>query len=456
MARPVVLVADPDPEARKAIREACEADEYAVLEAASGAEAERLLGERTVDAVWFDPRTPGLRQESLVGSAARLPATTVVVAVVGSGDDAGALLRSGAFETAAKPLGRGRLDDLVFRVRRQHEILAALHGLRERLGEREGYQGLVGHSPSIERLRERLAQLAHDDVVVGFCGETGTGKKLAARTLHGRATPAGAPFIPIHCSSLHAASWDAHWFGGADQAGLLRQARGGTIYLDELGDLAPELQTRLLATLGRGAPAERPGIERRFRLSWSTARDPALAEPLSAALGGVRLHLPALRERSEDVALLARHFVDAIGEINRLPPMRLSPEALSLLERYHWPGNVQELRNAMELAVILARDEIIRPTDLPDRIREWETLHRASGEGRGSALKGFREAKRAVVEQFECAYLGELLDRHRGNVTLAAQQAGMLRSALQRLLRKHRMRSSEFRRSRYGVAPQPR
>jgi DNA-binding NtrC family response regulator len=467
MGRPVVvLVADPDPGTRLAAREACEAGGLTVLEASSGAEVQELLGARAFEAVWFDPRTPGLQRERLLGSTSRLPATTVVVALASGREEqpAAELLRAGAFDVVAKPLDRERLGDLALRVRRQHELLVELAALRERLQQREGYHGLVGHSPAIERLRERLAQLAREDGPVGFAGEEGTGKELAARTLHGLALGPEAPFLSIDCASLGASGWEARWFGDGASAGILGQARGGTLHLDGPADLAPELQPRLGSVLGLGPAIERPEVPREFRLTWSTVRDPAqlieegrLVEPLAAGIARELLHVPPLRDRREDIPLLARHFVQEIGEINRLPPIRLSPEALSLLERHHWPGNVQELRSAMELAAILARDGVIRPADLPDPIRELAASHRAAREVRVTATKSFREAKRTVVEEFECAYLGDLLGRNQGNVTLAAQQAGRRRSALQRLLRKHRMRSSEFRRPRVeGASPRTR
>jgi DNA-binding NtrC family response regulator len=151
--------------------------------------------------------------------------------------------------------------------------------------------------------------------------------------------------------------------------------------------------------------------------------------------------LPPLRERREDIALLCRHFLTAICEINQLPAMRLSSEALGVMERYRWPANVRELRQAVEHAAILAPEGEIRADDLPERVREA-----AAKDGPlPSAAGRFRSAKRKVVDAFESGYLSNLMERHAGNVTLAAQQAGMLRSALQRLLRKHGLKSADYR-----------
>lgn len=182
--------------------------------------------------------------------------------------------------------------------------------------------------------------------------------------------------------------------------------------------------------------------------------DGRLERALYAELSPSTLFIPPLRERAEDIPLLAHSFLDTIVEINRLPPIRFSAEALGLLQGYSWPGNVQELRNAVEHAAILATDGIVGPHDLPDRVRDAPDEHgAAAGSPRRLTARRFRDVKREVVESFERAYLCDLMEQHGGNVTSASQQAGMLRSALQRLLRKYGLKSAEFRRRRRAPKP---
>jgi DNA-binding NtrC family response regulator len=237
---------------------------------------------------------------------------------------------------------------------------------------------------------------------------------------------------------------------------VVRQAGGGTIYLDRVTSLDVTQQEQLLAAI-RGWPrvdaGRSTGQASVPRLLAGSPEDPVasseegrLLEPLVELLTGATIRMPALRERSEDIGLLARHFVSAIREINQLPPIAVSADALRLLERYRWPANVRALRNAVEHAVILATEGNIRPQDLPDKVREDQSA--APPAARYSASHRFRDAKRAVVDSFEHSYLPDLLERHGGNVTSASQHAGMLRSALQRLLRKHGLKSAEFRTSR--------
>ena len=170
---------------------------------------------------------------------------------------------------------------------------------------------------------------------------------------------------------------------------------------------------------------------------------------LVAAVGDAIIRVPSLRERPEDIPVLARAFVDGLRRLNGLPPIALEGATIAALERYAWPGNVKELRDVVETAVILAADGIVRARDLPGPLRGAET-----GATPGvRADRRFRAAKRAVVDAFERAYLTDLLGRHRGNVTGAAEHSGMLRSALQRLLRKHDLRSVDFRRPGTGAPP---
>jgi DNA-binding NtrC family response regulator len=266
----------------------------------------------------------------------------------------------------------------------------------------------------------------------------------------------------VDCESVSADEWRRHWGDESGGARLEARAGGGTVYLDRVTALDAERQELLLSAISawpRTSLGSSEGEAAPPRLLAGSRVDPAvvvkeghLLDALRRRLAESTVVLPALRERKEDIALLARHFVQAICEINQLPSISISAEALASLERYAWPSNARELRNAVEHAVILAAEGTIRPQDLPDKIREEQAGEAAPA--RYAANDRFRDAKRAVVDSFERAYLSDLLERHGGNVTSASRHAGMLRSALQRLLRKHGLRSADFRRPR--AAPQRR
>ena len=464
MQRPVALVVDEDPAVRRLVREVFEQGELSVLEATDGSDTVELLGRGSVAIVVVNVRTSGVSHRDLMRGDPSSRSSPVVIAVapVAEASRATELIKAGAFDVLFEPLDRSRLEQVVERARRQHALLLDLRRLRDDLQGREGYQGLVGRSAAMERLREQLQQLASGDGPVCFVGETGTGKELAARTLHRLSAAAEGPFVTLHCATLTESAWEARWLGGGsgdhpDSRGVLGQARGGVLYLEELPELALGLQEKLLKTLGIGAdPGWGPsGPPPDLRILSSSLQDPLqavdegrLLEPLRRKLIVETVQLPPLRERLEDIALMARHFITTICEINKLPEIQLSGEALALLERYHWPANVHELRNAMEQAVILSADGNVRPRDLPDRIREAGAVGQVRERSPEVSTRRFRDAKREVVEAFERSYLHTLMERHGGNVTAASQQAGMLRSALQRLLRKYGFKSAEFRRAR--------
>jgi two-component system response regulator GlrR len=211
----------------------------------------------------------------------------------------------------------------------------------------------------------------------------------------------------------------------------------GTVFIRSLESLPWRVQETLAAALA--------GKMVRPRLMASTGADPRTASDdgrllpaLLAAFDGSIVSVPALRERRSDIAMLVKSIVEDLRRLNGLPPISVAPDALGLLEAYAWPGNVGQLRNAVESAVILAADGSIRVHHLPDFVA-------TGGSAKERAARRFRDAKRSVVEAFERAYLEDLLTRHSGNVTGAAETSGMLRSALQRLLRKHALHSADFR-----------
>jgi DNA-binding NtrC family response regulator len=450
MERPLALVVDRDPGVRALIRDVLEQKQVVALDAASGTETMDVLRTRAVSILMVDSAAPGVDAIELVRYAQRLRPQRIYIGIApsDSSQESCDLVSAGAFDVVGKPLDQERLRQVVERALRHHALLEELRGLREGLQPGEGYLGLVGRSAAMERLRERLQRLAASEVPVCFSGELGTGKELAARTLHRLSRRRDEPFVIVPCANLSARAWEAQW-GGA--AGFLAEVRAGSLYLDDLPALDLELQERLIDTLALAGRGGRP----QARILFSSTRDPGVAveegrllEDLAGPLAAETVHLPPLRDRVEDVPVLARYFIETISTVNQLPSLQITPDALDLLEHHAWPENVQELRNALEQAVILSSDGTIRSGDLPERIRPTgSTPGRA--EGRPDASRGrFREAKRAVVEEFERSYLVGLMGTHAGNVTAAAHQAGMLRSALQRLLRKYGLKSAEFRRRR--------
>jgi DNA-binding NtrC family response regulator len=447
MERPVALVVDRDPAVRSLISGVFEQRGFVALGADGVADARDRLGTQSVSLMLIDLDSIGASAVDLIDHARRLRPQPLIVGLglADAGEDENELLRAQLFDIAPKPIERERVDRLCRRSLAQLETLSQLRRLQTDLQSREGYHGIVGRSEAMERIRSRIESLAWSGGGVWIVGEQGAGKELTARLLHGSASSEDGEFVLVNCAELR----NADALVAEDAA--LERAAGGTLYLENLPELRLDLQEDLLREIGQRehlADSERKPI--RFIVGSREDATRAVAEGrllqgLQPTLARTTLQLPPLRDRREDIALLANHFIIAICEINRLSPIRISPEALSTMERYDWPGNVQELRNAIEQAVILSVKGTIRAEDLPDRVREARRGPEAAPDGPGLSRRPFREVKREVVEAFEGAYLSELLERHGGNVTAASQQAGMLRSALQRLLRKYGLKSADFR-----------
>lgn len=445
MERPVALVVDRDPTVRSLINGVFEERGFLALGAENVTEARDRLGTHPVSLMLIDltSMAPGVGE--LIEHAQRLKPQPLVVGLGVAGEVA-ETIRAQLFDVAPKPIDRDRVDRLCRRSLVQLETLSRIRQLQNDLQSREGFQGIVGRSDSMERVRSRVESLAWTGDGVWIVGEHGTGKELTARVIHSSADGDGE-FVLVNCSELRDMT------PLVTEGGALKRAEGGTLYLERLPelriDLQEDLQREIESREAHGATQGRIRIIVGSRSDAARASsDGRLTRGLQERLARATVQLPALRDRRDDIALLANHFIIAICEINHLPPIRISPDALSFLERYDWPGNVQELRNAIEQAVILSVEGTIRPEDLPDRIRESRGGVAGAPGGPGLSRRPFREVKREIVEAFERAYLGELLERHLGNVTAASQQAGMLRSALQRLLRKHGLKSAEFRSAR--------
>jgi len=304
--------------------------------------------------------------------------------------------------------------------------LQALCRLRSQDGSPVDDATIIGRSAAADALRRRVAELAATAGPVLFTGEPGSGRTHAARCLHAT-SKATAPLVVVAGDDPSA----------VDRA---RAATEGAVLLTAIERLPWSAQESLAS-----AVASRT-IRARFLAS--TALDPhaaaddgRLARPLIGVFGKSIVAVPSLRERRDDLALLARSFVEQLRRLNGLGPVVLAGDTLAALEAYAWPGNVRQLRGAIESAVTVAEQGSVRVGDLPAFVRG--SAPPAASDGR--ADRRFRDAKRSIVESFERAYLEDLLRRRGGNVTEAAEHSGMLRSALQRLLRKHDLHSADFR-----------
>ncbi|HEV8581186.1 MAG TPA: sigma 54-interacting transcriptional regulator [Thermoanaerobaculia bacterium] len=327
--------------------------------------------------------------------------------------------------------------------------LAAFHALERRrlndhvedlsreLRSQYRFDAIIGQSPQILETLRLVSQVADSEATVLILGESGTGKELIARAIHYNSRRRDRPFVAINCGALPEQLLDAELFGhvrgaytGAvtDSAGWFERAAGGTIFLDEIGEMSPGLQTKMLRVLEVGEYARVGSTTVRTadaRVVAATNRDLAgmvregkMREDLFYRLNVVEIRMPPLRERRGDLLLLARAFLARFNEKHG-KSRELSAAAEELLQAYDYPGNVRELQNAIQRAVLLSRGALIEPGDLPASFRASLPL------GKGGAFQGFRAAKRRVIEEFERDYITRCLREAEGNISQAARAAGI-------------------------------
>ncbi len=330
--------------------------------------------------------------------------------------------------------------------------------LRRQVERPYSFDDIIGASPAMRRVFETIQQVADSDVDVLVHGETGTGKELIARSIHRRSRRAEGPFVPVDCGAIPESLLESEFFGhekgaftGADnrRIGLLEFADHGTFFLDELGELPLVMQAKLLRTLQerkirRLGGREEIGVDVRVvaataRTLEEMIRNGSFRQDLFYRINVVRIDLPPLRERGDDIGLLAEYLVNRYTrEIGR-DIRGITPEAYQVLSQYRWPGNVRQLQNVIRRGIALAKGNMIDVDDLPDEVVV------AAGENRPDGEAGYFALRDRELTAFEHDYLSELLKRHQGDVRTASREAKLPRGTLYRLMKKHGLDGARFR-----------
>jgi two-component system, NtrC family, nitrogen regulation response regulator NtrX len=459
-----VLTVDDDARIRRTLRGVLEDEGHETGEAANASEAYEALEKRRWDAVLLDLTMPGEHGlDALVKIREQAPDTAVIV-VSGEGtlENAVKAGQRGAFDFVPKPINDPEhllevIREAVKVTRLRRGASPAPNGGTRRLGAggAEGAKAgegsldvvaltsIVGDCPAVERMREQIRRVAPSNGRVLITGENGAGKELAALAIHALSKRAAAPFVKLNCAAIPKDLLESELFGYekgaftgavASKKGRLELADGGTLFLDEIGDLALDAQAKLLRALETGE-IERVGGTRTakvdVRLLAATNKDLAAAvrsgdfrEDLYFRLNVLPVAVPPLRERRADIGPLAAHFLERFAEAEGRPEMTLADDARELLEEYHWPGNVREMRNLMERAVVLVKDDEVTAADL----NPW--LESPPEEGEDAGLKG-------KVARSEIDSIRRALDAADWNVTQAAAGLGIDRTNLHRKMRKY-------------------
>jgi DNA-binding NtrC family response regulator len=394
-------------------------------------------------------------------TAARTADSQIPVIVVDSRPTlatATASFRAGADDYLDDALLVAELAPAVRRLQARRRLGDEHQLLRRQLERPYGYDEIIGASHGMQRVFQIIEQIAESDVDVLVTGPTGTGKELVARAIHRRSHRTEKPFVPVDCGAIPENLLESEFFGhergsftGADsrRIGLLEYADGGTFFLDELGELPLVLQAKLLRTLQERKVRRvggREEIDVDVRIVAATARDldemvrqGNFRQDFYYRVNVVRIDLPPLCERGDDIGLLAEYFANRASREMQRPMVGISPEAFQVLRQYHWPGNVRELQNVIRRGTALSRTSMLSLEDLPDE------LIVSAGRRGDPAVRGYFQARDEYMARFERDYLANLLARHFGDVKTAAQEAKLPRGTLYRLMKSQGLEGGMFR-----------
>jgi DNA-binding NtrC family response regulator len=448
--KPRILIVDDDDVSCRLFTEVLEGEGYQVQQAQSGEEAVERLRSEAYDLLLVDVRMPGMSGLDVTRAMRQeQPALPIVVMTAfGSIETAVEAIQEGAFDYVSKPMNLDELKRIVARALAQREQRSLPRINIKQLEDPEQQKTIIGRSPAMIEVFKMVARVAPSKSTVLILGESGTGKEVIARSIHRHSTRAQGPFIAVDCGALTETLLESELFGhtrgaftGAvsDKKGVFQLANGGTCFLDEIGDISTNMQAKLLRVLQEEEVRPVGGkdwMKIDARVVAATNKDlaervqsGAFREDLYYRLNVVNIRLPPLRERPEDIGALVETFVQRYSEAARKHITAISRDALDILKRFPWPGNVRQLENAIEQAVVLARHPVITAEDLPQEVRG----------GPPSSAEKVPAGQLSVsdmpsLEEVKKRYARYVIDRVQGNISQAAKILEIDRRSLYRMM----------------------
>jgi two-component system response regulator HydG len=440
-----VLVVDDDAAIREALSRTLEKFGYEVVLAEDGQAGLDRLRESEIHIVLADLQMPRLSGQELLKAAKAIAPDVEVIVITGHGtvEDAVEAMKEGAYDFITKPFKRVQLERTIRRAAEKQALALQNRRLQARLDELQGGESIVGTSPVMVRTLELVRQVAPSTATVLIQGESGTGKELIADAIHHGSPRRDQAFVKVNCAALPEHLLESELFGHergaftgavARKEGRFELADGGTLFMDEIGDISPVMQGKLLRVLQSGE-FERVGGTRTLkadvRLVAATntdlaalVREKRFREDLYYRLNVITIQLPALRDRQEDIPLLAHHFLRRYAAQNAKTIEGFAEEAMDLLQTYAWPGNVRELENVIERAVVLTRSDLITPADLP------ETLVRIDQAARHLVI-----SIGTPLDEVEDRLIDETLRYTKGDKAVAAKLLGIATRTIYRRMK---------------------
>jgi DNA-binding NtrC family response regulator len=442
-----VLIVDDEKHTRDGLRSLL-GDKYDTYVAADVAGALDVLEREQIDVLLTDLRLGGEDGMRLIERALKLPHPPVCIMMTayGSVDTAVEAMKRGAYDFVTKPLNLDKLEMLIARALGSRRLEQENRALRQQVDERFGLENILGESPALREVLDTIRQVAPSSANVLIEGESGTGKELAAHAIHNLSRRHRGKFVTVHCAALSPQLLESELFGHEKGAftgayerrlGRFEQANGGTIFLDEIGEIDPTTQIKLLRVMSEEHAFERVGgtqtLHADVRLIAATNRnletlvsEGKFRDDLYFRLNVVKITMPPLRDRKEDIPLLVRSFLRHFCEANEKPLLDLTTDAMNTLLAYEWPGNIRELRTAIEHGVVMANGPKVTLRDLPMTVRR-------AAPAPGARLPEVAETASPLdLHATERRLINQALATTKGNITAAAQKLGISRRTLHR------------------------
>lgn len=432
-----------------------------IYKATSGYEAVEVLKNYHVDLAFVDIRMPGMDGFELLSYIRENHPwlTVIMITAYGCIEIAVKAIKEGAYDFITKPVEQEMFIVSLRKALERTDLIRENLRLRRSAQVQEVFQNIVGRSEPMRKVFDLVRMVAPTDMTVLIRGESGTGKELLARAIHELSSRRDGPFVVVNCPTLPAEILESELFGyrkGAfthatqNKRGLFEEAQKGTIFLDEIGDLEPQLQTKLLRVLQEKEIkplGDTKTIRVDVRVIASTnqnleqkMKDGVFREDLFYRLNVVPIHLPPLRERREDIPLLVEFFIEKYCRELKRPRKRITPELMEAFLEYEWKGNIRELENTIIRGILFTVDDEIRP--------EHVGFDRRSNTGSRSLPMptnlSYHEAKKAVLYDFHHRFIGQLLKQTGGNISQAARLCGLERQALQHIIKRYGIETDHY------------
>lgn len=461
MYKPInLLIVDDDPSLVKVFEKMAKEEGWSYLAVSNGDDAIDMFNKYAIEAAVVDISLPGANGMQILEYVKnnRISSEIVMMTGVGSVETAVKAIKIGAYDYFTKPFEDiNKVINVIAKAIDHHRLVQKIKKLERIEKDEDSYEGIIGKSRKMRDVFDLIDSVAPTSATILILGESGTGKELVAQAIHKRSLRRDKPFVVINCSAMPENLLESELFGhkkgsftGAvfDKKGLFEEADGGTIFLDEIGEVSMSIQVKLLRVLQEGeirAVGDTASKHVDVRLVAATNKDLAglvnegkFREDLYYRLNVIAVTLPPLRDRADDIPILAYHFLQKYSQKMNKKAATLAPDVMDILQHYEWVGNVRELENVIERSVVLADADTIHVRDLPPKVAGNAVADpgRRVAENDLSTLS-YQEAKERAFQSFNKAYITNVMRQAGGNISLASAKAGMDRSNFKKILKKY-------------------